>query len=232
MTPRQKFDPSLLPERPDLAFEQGLWDAGPRVIAGIDEAGRGALAGPVAAGAVVLPPGDNNSLETLAGVRDSKVMTAEDREKWAVVIKENALSWGVGFASAAEIDRIGIVPATCLAASRALSKLACEVEHILIDFITLPDVDIPQTPLIKGDARSLSIASAAILAKTARDALLVEMDLEFPGYHFANNKGYGSESHRQAIEELGPCDQHRCSFSPISDYYSLFPPMLVDREQS
>lgn len=232
MTPRQKFDPSLLPERPDLAFEQPLWRKGRRFIAGVDEAGRGALAGPVSAGAVVLQPGDETSLEALSGVQDSKIMTAEDREKWAVVIKEIALSWGVGFASAAEIDRIGIVPATCLAASRALSKLDCGVEHILIDFITLPDVDVPQTPLVKGDARSLSIASAAILAKTARDALLVTMDLEFPGYHFASNKGYGTEAHRQAIEEFGPCDQHRCTFSPIADYYSLFPPMLVDREGS
>lgn len=232
MTPRQKFDPSLLPERPDLAFEQDLWRKGPRFIAGVDEAGRGALAGPVAAGAVVLPPGDKNSFTTLEGVQDSKIMTAEDREKWAVVIKKIARSWGVGFASAAEIDRIGIVPATCLAASRALAKLDCEVEHILVDFITLPDMVIPQTPLVKGDARSLSIASAAILAKTARDALLIEMDLEFPGYHFASNKGYGTEAHRKAIEEFGPCDQHRSSFSPISDYYSLFPPEFVKREQS
>lgn len=230
MTPRQKFDLSLLPERPDLAFEAPLWRKGMRFIAGVDEAGRGALAGPVSAGAVILPPGDQNSFKTLEGVQDSKIMTAEDREKWAVVIKEIALSWGVGFASAGEIDKMGIVPATCLAASRALAKLDCEVEHILIDFISLPDVDVPQTPLVKGDARSLSIASAAILAKTARDALLEEMDLEFPGYHFASNKGYGTEAHRLAIEEFGPCDQHRCSFSPIEDYYSLFPPEIVNRE--
>ena len=231
MTPRQKFDPSLLPERPDLAFEGPLWHEGRRFIAGVDEAGRGALAGPVSAGAVVLPPGDQNSFTILEGVQDSKVMTVRDREKWALMIKEIALSWGVGFASAAEIDKIGIVPATCLAASRALSRLDCKVEHILIDFITLPDVDVPQTPLVKGDARSLSIASAAILAKTARDALLEEMDLEFPGYHFASNKGYGTEAHRLAIEEFGPCDQHRCTFSPIADYYSLFPPEIAKREQ-
>jgi len=224
MTPRKKFDLSLLPESPDLTFERALWGKGLRLIAGVDEAGRGAIAGPVAAGAVVLPSDVPDLYEQLHGVKDSKVMTPKDREKWALAIKKTAVAWGVGFASKDEIDRVGIVPATYLAASRALAKLTCSIEHILVDYLTLPGVEIPQTPLVKGDARSMTIASASILAKTTRDALLVEMDDEFPGYHFVSNKGYGTRAHLGAIEKLGPCEQHRCSFSPINAYYSLFPP--------
>lgn len=224
MTPKEKFDLSLLPERPDLAFEVELWREGRQFIAGIDEAGRGALAGPVAAGAVVLSGEVTFLTAQLDGVRDSKVMTADDRERWAAVIKKCAVSWGVGFASANEIDRVGIVPATWLAASRALKKLNCSVNHILVDYLTLPNIQIPQTALVKGDARSLSIAAASILAKTARDAILVDMDKKFPGYDFGSNKGYGTLAHRGAIAAQGPCKQHRCSFSPVAEYYSLFPP--------
>lgn len=224
MVPRHKFDLSLLPEKPDLTFEQRLWGMGVRFVAGVDEAGRGALAGPVAAGAVVLPWDCESLAEALEGVRDSKVLTPEARTHWAEVIKATAMAWGVGFASAQEIDRIGILPATRLAAVRALAGLDLSVEHVLIDYLVLPEVEIPQTPLVKGDARSLSIACASVLAKTARDALLVEMEKTYPGYGFANHKGYATEAHRRAIAALGPCDQHRCTFSPVSDYYSLFPP--------
>jgi len=224
MTPRKKFDISLVPERPDLSFEIVLWGDGRQYIAGVDEAGRGAIAGPVAAGAVVLPSENLNIYDQLNGVRDSKEMTAKTREKWALEIKAAATSWAVGFASCEEIDEIGIVPATRLAASRALGELSCPVDHILIDYLTLPDVDLPQTALVKGDARSLSIASASILAKTARDALMFEMDGEFSGYHFRSNKGYGTKAHFKAIDALGPCRQHRRSFSPVREYYSLFPP--------
>ncbi len=224
MVPRQKFDPSLLPERPDLAFEQALWRAGAAFVAGVDEAGRGALAGPVAVGAVVLPAGQVSLYDRLHGVLDSKVMTAANREAWAASIKTIVDAWGVGLASAPEIDRLGILPATCLAASRALAKLHVPVDHILVDYITLPNISLAQTALIKGDARSLSIACAAILAKTTRDGLMVALDKSFPGYCLASNKGYGTRAHRQAIAQLGPCDQHRRSFAPISDYYGLFPP--------
>ena len=228
MTPRQKFDTSLLPERPDLSFERRLWAKGIRLIAGVHEAGRGALAGPVAAGVVVLP-GDVEDLENeLGGVRDSKVMTPKDRQRWAEVIKMIALAWAVGLASVREIDDLGIVPATCLAALRAISQLRVSVEHLLVDYITLPDVAVGQTALVKGDARSLSIASAAILAKTTRDALLVELDGQYPGYQFARNKGYGTEAHRKAIKRLEPCAQHRRTFSPVRDFYSLFPPIRKD----
>ena len=224
MTPRHKFDLSSLPDHPDLSFENKLWGDGLRYVAGVDEAGRGALAGPVAAAAVVLPYDVLDLPSQLDGVNDSKLMTSKDREEKASVIKDVALGWGVGFASSIEIDKTGIVSATCLAANRAFLNLGITLEHILVDYIRLTNVVTPQTPLVKGDARCLSIAAASILAKTERDALMIKMDDEFPGYHFANNKGYGTQAHRQAIDRLGPCTQHRATFSPVRDYYSLFPP--------
>ena len=224
MTPRHKFDPSLIPEKPDLTYEQQQWQAGHNLVAGVDEAGRGALAGPVAAGAVILPFDQPNLMAQLNGVRDSKVMTAPDRDKWAMVIKTAAAAWGVGMAGADEIDQLGILPATYLAAARALENLGVTPDHILVDYVTLPKVDVPQTPLVKGDARSLSIAAAAILAKTARDAVLVNLERDFPGYGFAQNKGYATLSHRQSLHSLGPCPQHRRTFAPVSDFDSLFPP--------
>jgi ribonuclease HII len=217
MTPRVKFDLSLIPERPDLQFEIELWKKGFRLVAGVDEAGRGALLGPVAAGAVILPHDLPDLFDRLNGVRDSKEMTPEEREQWAVEIKQVAIGWAVGYASAAEIDEIGILPSTYLAATRALAGLTVEVEHILIDYITLPDVMTPQTPLVKGDARSLSIAAASVIAKTERDAVLVSLDAEYPGYHLASNKGYGTVEHRAAIKSIGPCAIHRYTFSPIAE---------------
>jgi len=224
MTPRKKFDVSCLPGHPELTFESELWHSGLHFVAGVDEAGRGALAGPVAAAAVVLPWDVSDLPGKLDGVNDSKLMTPKDREEKASVIKKIAFGWGVGFASSKEIDTIGILPATYLAADRALMKLDMELEHILVDYIRLPGVSTPQTPLVKGDARCLSIAAASILAKTERDALMVKMEDDFPGYHFVSNKGYGTEVHRLAIAKLGPCEQHRKTFSPVRDYYSLFPP--------
>jgi ribonuclease HII len=230
MTPRIKFDLSLLPERPNLDYEKEIWSQGIHRIAGVDEAGRGALAGPVATGAVILPYDQTDLMDCLHGVRDSKEMTPKDRSYWADVIQQTAIACEVGFASAAEIDRRGIVPATYLAASRALAGLSHSAEHLLVDYLTLPDAEVGQTPLVKGDARSLSIACASILAKTGRDALLVAMEGEFPGYGFCRNKGYATEEHRLAIEELGPCEQHRRTFSPVAAYFSLFPPK--DKEES
>lgn len=186
-------------------------------MAGVDEAGRGALLGPVAAGVVVLPYDLPDLFDQLDGVRDSKEMTPEEREQWAIEIKRISVCWAVGYASAAEIDQIGILPSTYLAATRALGELSVEVEHILIDYITLPDIVTPQTPLVKGDARSLSIAAASVLAKTERDAILVSLDGDYPGYHLASNKGYGTVAHRAAIKSLGPCVLHRHTFSPIAE---------------
>jgi len=196
---------------PDLAFETALWLAGAQVIAGIDEAGRGALAGPVAAAVLVLP--FNLELRNqLQGVRDSKMMTPALREHWAVQIREKALCYGVGFASHQEIDEIGIVPATRLAIQRGLSQLSVSPQYLLLDYINLPECSTPQISLVKGDSRCLSIAAASILAKTTRDEIMRKLDPLYPGYGFARHKGYGTLSHRQALSELGRSPVHRRTF--------------------
>ena len=206
-----RFDPALIPPAPDLNYEQSLWTAGVGRVGGIDEAGRGPLAGPVAA-AVVILPAHPNLTEQLNGVRDSKQMTPHQRQTASTRIQEAALAYAVGFTEAAEIDALGILPATRLAAWRALQALAIIPQHLLLDCLFLPEVDIPQTSLIKGDRRSLSIAAASVLAKTARDARLLELEQEYPGYGFARHKGYGTAAHREALQRLGPCPQHRRSF--------------------
>jgi ribonuclease HII len=193
-----------------LEFELRLWGGGWRRVAGVDEAGRGALAGPVCAAAVILPP-DPALARTLDGVRDSKLMTPSQREAWAPRIRETACAWGVGFASAEEIDCLGIVPATKLAATRALETL--HPDALLTDYLVFPEIDLPQTALVKGDRLSLSISAASVLAKTARDALMREMDGQYPGYGFARHKGYGTQVHRLALARLGPSPVHRRSFA-------------------
>lgn len=216
----RRFDPSDLPASPDLRFEVDLWAQGFIRLAGIDEAGRGAWAGPVSAGAVVLPL-DPNLLEQLPEVRDSKEMIPSQRTFWAHHIKRVAAAWGVGFASSLEIDALGIVPATRLAMQRAIAALGITPDHLLIDAVRLPEIPLPQTSLIKGDARSLSIAAASVLAKTARDTLLVQFDEQYPGYGFARHKGYGTALHAEALQRLGPCPIHRFCFAPIAALNSL-----------
>ena len=202
---------SWIHQTPDFAFEKVLWAEGLQIVAGIDEAGRGALAGPVAAAAVVLPP-NLELCQSFIGVRDSKQLSPSKRDYWAIRLRDEALSYGVGFASHTEIDGLGIVPATRLAIDRALSNLHLSPQHLLIDFLTLPELPIPQTSLVKGDTRCMSIAAASILAKTARDAHMHELDRVYPGYGFAKHKGYGTAAHRQALEELGPSPAHRLTF--------------------
>ncbi len=206
-----KFDRSLIPPSPNLSFEMELWARGVRLVAGIDEAGRGSLAGPVAAGVVILPP-ERDLEQRLVGVRDSKEMTPAARETWAGRLAEIALGYAVGFASAAEIDQVGIVPATRLACCRALQALSSTPQHLLLDYLQLAEVSLPQTSLVKGDARSLSIAAASIFAKTRRDALMRELDRQYPGYDLAVHKGYGTARHRQALSELGYSAIHRKTF--------------------
>jgi ribonuclease HII len=201
---------------PDLSFEKNLWRSGVQHVAGMDEAGRGALAGPVAAAALILPV-DRSVSKTLHGVRDSKELTPSARAAWAQCLRQVGLAWGVGFASQQEIDALGILPATRLAAQRALNGLAISPQHLLLDYLFLPDCPLPQTALIKGDARSLSIAGASILAKTARDALLSELDRVHPGYGFASHKGYGTPGHLRALADLGPCQIHRLTFAPLKE---------------
>ena len=198
---------------PDLRFETELWGGGLSWVAGLDETGRGALAGPVAVGAVILPADDPHLSRTLACSRDSKQMTPRQRDLCAPLIKEKALKWSVDFATANEIDAIGIVAATRLAATRALAGLSLTPDFLLTDFrLELPECDIPQTSLVKGDALSLSIASASVLAKTTRDALMCELDVQYPGYGLRQNKGYGTQAHRSAMMRLGYSSVHRKSF--------------------
>jgi ribonuclease HII len=197
---------------PDLSHEKNLWLAH-KYIAGLDEAGRGALAGPVCVGAVILP--DDNPLlaQTLSRVRDSKQLTPPRRSQLVPYIKEIAHAWGIGFAAADEIDALGIVPATRLAASRALEAISFFPDFLLTDFrLELPELDISQTALVKGDQRSLSIASASILAKTARDELMIGLDAQYPQYGFARHKGYGTLAHRKLIAKLGFSPVHRKTF--------------------
>ena len=201
-------------ERPTLKYEKDLWQSGLSLVAGFDEAGRGAMAGPVAVGAVILSADDPHLSRTLTCSRDSKQMTPRQRDLCAPIVKATALTWSVAFASAYEIDEIGIIAATRLAASRTLAALACIPDYLLTDFrLELPEHDIPQTSLVKGDVRSLSIASASIIAKTTRDALMRELDEQHPGYGLGQNKGYGTQAHRSAMRRLGYSPIHRKTFS-------------------
>jgi ribonuclease HII len=213
---------------PDLAFERALWKSGLTYVAGLDEAGRGALAGPVAVGAVILPrdaawPSHPRRIKgrstkqpanLLGGVRDSKQMTPLQREAAAPRIQQLAVAWSVGFASPEEIDSQGIVQAVRLAALRALHDLGILPDYLLTDFrLELPELDVCQTSLVKGDARCLSIAAASVLAKTARDALMRDLDREVPGYELGKHKGYGTRAHRLALQRLGRSAIHRRTFS-------------------
>lgn len=207
----KKFDISQIPPVPNFDFETDLWSKGIYAVAGSDEAGRGALAGPVVAAALVFPP-DKTLIEKLHGVRDSKQMTPKQREDWGKRLPEIALTSGVGFASSLEIDELGILPATRLAMMRALEVLELIPDYLLLDYVNLGESTIRQISLVKGDQRSLSIAAASILAKTSRDAWMIKGDTAYPGYGFDKNKGYGTAFHREALMRLGHCPIHRRTF--------------------
>ena len=211
--PRKKAPIKIHP-KPTIKLEEKLWTAGIKIIAGLDEAGRGAWAGPVCAAAVVLPH-DPNICRSLTGVRDSKCMTPKQREHWRSRIQSSAVDWSIAFASNEEIDSKGILPCTCLAMNRAINQLKYKPKHLLVDFITISDCDLPQTCLPKGDSLSLSIAAASVLAKTARDKLMIKLDEQYPGYGFAQHKGYGTSQHREALQRLGLTPIHRRSFLPM-----------------
>ncbi|MCJ7433949.1 MAG: ribonuclease HII [Anaerolineales bacterium] len=197
---------------PNLKFEKGLWPTYP-FIAGLDEAGRGALAGPVCVGAVILPNDNSHLSSTLNGVRDSKLLTPIKRDALTPRIKATALTWSVAFASAKEIDTLGIVPATRLAAMRAIELLTLFPDYLLTDFrLEVPELDIPQTAIVKGDQKSLSIAAASILAKTARDEVMRGLESQYPNYGLGKHKGYGTQAHRQALKSIGFSSIHRKTF--------------------
>ena len=208
-------------DHPTLEHETRIWRAGYAAIAGLDEAGRGALAGPVVAGAVILPKNVRQD-GIWAEVQDSKLLTPTRREEMAGRIHSAAAGWAVGEASAQEIDEIGIAPATRLAMQRAIHALSTHPDYLLLDWVRLTTVNLPQESYTKGDQRIVSIAAASILAKVHRDSLLVEMDQMYPLYGFARHKGYGAASHLAAIAAHGPCPQHRYSFAPLRSNHTLF----------
>ena len=195
-------------------FEQACFAQGFERIAGVDEVGRGPLAGPVVAGAVILKKSAFLPESGLVGLNDSKQLTKKERALFVELIKSNAVSFGIGLATSQEIDEINIYQATKLAMTRALSQLQAEPDHVFIDALDLPLI-VPQTPIVKGDARSLTIAAASVLAKEYRDALMVELDERFPGYAFSSHAGYATKAHLEAVEKLGPCPEHRLSFAPF-----------------
>ncbi len=200
---------------PSLEIEQMLHDRGHTLVAGVDEVGRGPLAGPVMAGAVILPPDLHTSVPWLQGVNDSKKLTPLQRERAAEEIHLRALGVGIGLASSGEIDASGIVAATKLAMLRAIEALPWRPQHLLIDFLPLEESGLPFSAVIGGDSRCYSIAAASIAAKVARDRMMVEASDLYPGYDFHLHKGYGTQRHLNNLKRLGPCPIHRLSFAPV-----------------
>ena len=198
---------------PSFAEEQVLVKRGCHLIAGIDEVGRGPLAGPVMAAAVILPL--DLDTEWLHLVNDSKQLTAETRERLFPLICESAIAFGIGEVSAEAIDEHGIAGATKMAMRQAVSNLDTPPDALLIDFVRLPEINLPQRCIPKGDCKSISIACASIIAKVMRDRLMVELDKTYPGYGFAGHKGYATREHLESIERLGACPIHRKCFSPF-----------------
>jgi ribonuclease HII len=201
---------------PHLEYELALMEQGYSRIAGLDEAGRGAWAGPVMAGAAILPLDRADLLDALRGVRDSKLCTPTQRDSYYETIRAVARATAAGMASPEEIDQMGIAAATRLAMRRAVEALDVPPEALLIDWLRLREVRLPQQGIRKGDQVSLSIAAASIVAKVTRDRLMASLDAEHPGYGFARHKGYGTAAHRAALGECGPCAIHRRSFAPIA----------------
>ena len=199
--------------RPSFAEEQALDRQGCRLIAGIDEVGRGPLAGPVMAAAVILPL--DLDTEWLHLVNDSKQLTAETREQLFPWIYEAAIAVGIGEVSSEAIDEHGIARATKMAMTKAIANCVTKPDALLIDFVRLPEINLPQRCIPKGDCRSISIACASIVAKVTRDRLMIELDKMYPGYGFAAHKGYATKKHLESIERLGACPIHRKCFSPF-----------------
>ncbi len=199
----------------DLRFEYALRAQGFERVAGLDEAGRGAWAGPVVAGAVILPLNRFDLAAALDGVTDSKQLEHGQREALLPRILDVALATGVGHATHAEIDALGIVPATQLAMRRALDALGMPCGALLTDYLPLPEIPLPCTPITRGDQRSLSIAAASILAKVTRDRLMDALDDVLPQYGFREHKGYGTPLHQQMLRHFGPSPVHRLTFAPV-----------------
>lgn len=197
-----------------LTYERQLWEQGYDIVAGVDEVGRGPLAGPVVAAAVVLPQDFS-----ILGINDSKKVTEKKREELFPIIKEEAVAYGIGIVDHQVIDEINILEATKIAMKKAITNLKIDLEkktgkslkYILIDALTL-DIDVPQMGMVKGDAKSVSIAAASIIAKVTRDHMMIDYDTKYPGYSFASNKGYGTKDHYEGLDSLGMCPIHRKTF--------------------
>lgn len=200
---------------PSFEEEIRLFAQGYRYVAGVDEAGRGCLAGPVVAAAVVMPPGIEASLGALERVRDSKLLRPDVREELHREILARAMSVAVAAVEAEVIDRIGIVAATQRVMIAAVRGLGIRPEFLLVDFLTLSEVSCPQKGIVHGDTLCFSIAAASIVAKVTRDRLMVGHDEAWPGYGFCRNKGYGTSEHLEALDRLGPCPIHRRTFAPV-----------------
>jgi ribonuclease HII len=199
------------------AFEGPLWQQGLELVGGCDEVGMAPLAGPVIAAAVILKPGSR-----IKGVNDSKQLTPEEREELEPQIRASCIAVGIGRAEVHEIDTINIYHAGLLALRRAVLALDPQPQHLLIDARRL-DLPIPQQPIIKGDAKSITIGAASIVAKVHRDRLMLELDVQYPGYGFAAHKGYPTPEHLGALEKLGACPLHRRSFAPVAKKLGLIP---------
>jgi len=198
--------------RPTLERERALWSAGRRIVAGVDEAGRGPLAGPVVAAAVVLPA----ETRAVPGLRDSKVLTPHARDRVARLVRRRAVAVAVAAASVREIDRFNIRRATILAMRRAIQRLPAHPDHILVDGLPLPELMFEHDAIVDGDARCQSIAAASVIAKTVRDRLMALLAARYAGYGWERNRGYGTEDHLAAIALHGPTPHHRRSFEPVA----------------
>ena len=197
--------------RPTLRRERALWAQGLRYVAGLDEVGRGPLAGPVVAAAVVFPPGQR----AIRGLRDSKELSPKQRERLGLLIRRAAVAWAVAAASVKEIDRVNIRRATALAFRRALARLSLPVDYILLDGTEVPELGRPHEAIVDGDACCHSIAAASVLAKLVRDRLMDRLAPRYPAFHWEANKGYGTVGHLAALEAGGPTPHHRKSFTPV-----------------
>lgn len=206
---QEKIQNARLKHQKMMEYEKNLFIQNISYIAGVDEVGRGPLAGPVVAAAVIL-----NEDNDLIGLDDSKKLSKDKRQYFVERIKKEAISYGIGIATSIEIDEINIYEATKLAMKRAIKSLNQHPEHLLIDAMKLP-LDIAQTSIIKGDANSISIAAASVLAKETRDELMIELGRKHPNYGFEKHMGYGTREHLEAIEMYGIIDEHRKSFAPI-----------------
>lgn len=205
---------------PDDSLESSLRSRGVFAIAGVDEAGRGPLAGPVAAAAVILPAG-----WSCPGLDDSKKLSASKRERlYEEITTDTTVVWALSFAEAGEIDQLNILRATHATMARAVAGLACSVDHCLIDGLPVPHFPWPHDGVVKGDGKSLSIAAASVIAKVSRDRVMHEVAREFPQYGFERHKGYGTKEHLAALHRHGPCRHHRRSFQPVAQLPLPFDP--------